>query len=77
MNLRFQSQYGRAAQDFTSPYSIDTTHKRTIRFISDKYIDPVSIFQIQNKRYACRELKYTFKNGQRSNIVEGIFYPIS
>ena len=76
MNLRFQSQYGRAAQDFTSPYSIDTTHKRTIRFISDKYIDPVSIFQIQNKRYACRELKYTFKNGQRSNIVEGIFYPI-
>lgn len=77
MNLRFQSQYGRVAQDFTSPYSIDTTHKRTIRFLSNKYIDPVSIFQIQNKRYACRELKYTFKNGQRSNIVEGIFYPIS
>ena len=76
MNLKFQTIHGRVAQDFTSPYSIDTTHKRTIRFLSDKYIDPVSIFQIQNKRYACRELKYTFKNGQRTNIVEGIFYPI-
>ena len=77
MNLSFHGTHGRVAEDFQSNYSIDTTHKLTIRFISDKYIDPVSIFQIQNKRYACRELKYTFKNGQRSNIVEGIFYPIS
>ncbi len=74
--LELVGSRGRIDNEFENGLYIDATKKYTFRFSSSADLDPMRIFVIKNRKYACRELKYVYDKLHFTGVVEGIFYPI-
>jgi hypothetical protein len=55
---------------------VNTKVKYTISFITNRILDPKTIFVINNKEYYCKQLKYTIHANGKSKVCEGEFYAV-
>ena len=53
---------------------IDTTIEYSFKFITNKTYDLRHIFVIRNKKYFCKEIRYTITPKGLDKVAEGIFY---
>ncbi|GHT26154.1 hypothetical protein AGMMS4957_21630 [Bacteroidia bacterium] len=60
-----------------SSLAIDTTREYTFKFISKEKLDPKAIFVINNKEFACKQLKYSIDENGMDSIIQGVFYPVA
>lgn len=72
--LQLDGSLGMYQQYYSEHITVDTTKEYVIKFRSFKRPSPMNIFNIANKKFYCKNLKYTVKNGSMSEIVEGTFY---
>ncbi len=63
-------------QLYTDAYVIDFKHGVRIKSHDVNLYDPRCVFEINNKRYICRELEYTLDANGRKGAWEGTFHPI-
>lgn len=57
-------------------YNIDYAHGIKINCYDPNLFDPRSIFEINNKRYICKEMEYTLDASGRKGAWQGTFCPI-
>ncbi|GAP73091.1 hypothetical protein SAMD00024442_6_61 [Candidatus Symbiothrix dinenymphae] len=57
--------------------AINTTREYTFKFISKEKLDPKAIFVINNKQFACKQLKYNIDENGMDSIIQGVFYPVA
>ncbi|MCM1152862.1 MAG: hypothetical protein NC328_04335, partial [Muribaculum sp.] len=57
--------------------AVDPTQKTTFKFISDTIPDVRAIFYVRGKRYICEKITATFTENGMSQLIKGIFYPVS
>jgi hypothetical protein len=74
-SLRLNGKYGLQAL-YENTNSIDTTRQYTFRFIYPGTLDCKAIFVINNREFACAELKYTVNEREINPVIEGKFYPM-
>lgn len=65
----------RATRSFLQ--KIEPSQKTTFKFLADSIPDVRSIFHIRGKRYICEKLTATFTENGMSQLIKGVFYPIS
>ena len=53
---------------------IDTTIEYSFKFITNKTYDLRQIFVIRNKKYFCKEIRYTITPKGLDKVAEGVFY---
>ena len=53
---------------------IDTSIEYSFKFITNKTYDLRQIFVIRNKKYFCKEIRYTITPKGLDKVAEGIFY---
>lgn len=58
-------------------HNIAPTMKTTFKFLSDNIPDVRSVFLIRGKRYVCEKMTATFTENGMSQLLKGIFYPIT
>lgn len=63
-------------QLYADAYEIDFKHGVRIKSHDVNLYDPCCVFEINNKRYICRELEYTLDANGRKGAWEGTFHPI-
>lgn len=73
MNLSFYANNGRSSANAEGKY-IDVTKAHTIRFRGQR-LDPMKLYRIHDKLWACSSLKYTYSNGRQDPYIEGTFFP--
>jgi hypothetical protein len=61
---------------YTQSAKIDTTRDFLFKFLSPRDQDSKSIFIIKNKKFVCKELRYTLSANGYDKIIEGFFYPM-
>lgn len=61
---------------YQDSYVIDFVHGVRIKSHDVNLYDPRFVFEINNKRYICRELEYTLDANGRKGAWEGTFHPI-
>ncbi len=75
MSLELNGTNGLVANVYENEYKLDITQKTTVLFKSSHIINPNCIFHIAGRQFLCKQLKYTFSNGKRHPVVEGVFFP--
>lgn len=73
MNLSFFADNGRSSANADGKF-IDVTKAHTIRIRGQRH-DPMKLYRIHDKLWACGSLKYTYSNGRQDPFIEGTFYP--
>ena len=73
-SLRINS---RNAQRSRIIHQIDPKQKTTFKFLADNIPDVRSVFLIRGKRYVCEKLTATFTETGMSQLIKGVFYPIT
>lgn len=63
-------------QLYQGGYDIDYTRQIKVTSYDDNLFDPRTIFEINYKRYVCKELEYTLTEKGRKGAWTGTFYPI-
>lgn len=58
-------------------HHIDTAKKTTFKFIADAIPNVRSIFVIHGKKYICEKITATFFEQGMSQLLKGVFYPIT
>lgn len=58
-------------------HNIEPKMKTTFKFIADNIPDVRSVFLIRGKRYICEKLTATFTENGMSQLIKGVFYPIT
>lgn len=58
-------------------HNIEPKMKTTFKFLADNIPDVRSVFLIRGKRYVCEKLTATFTENGMSQLIKGVFYPIS
>lgn len=58
-------------------HNIEPKMKTTFKFLSDTIPDVRSVFLIRGKRYVCEKITATFTENGMSQLLKGIFYPIT
>lgn len=58
-------------------HNIEPKMKTTFKFIADNIPDVRSVFLIRGKRYVCEKMTATFTENGMSQLIKGVFYPIS
>lgn len=76
MTLELQGADGLYANNYSKNALYDINNEYTIRFHCVNRPDPRSVFIIHNKKFICKELKYSTSDCRVSDICEGVFYPI-
>ena len=74
MTLSLDGEYGRANTDFSSQ-AFNSVEECTINLRTYRMLDPMSLFNIDNRLFFCKELRYKVEKGALTNVVEGKFYP--
>ncbi|GHU79667.1 hypothetical protein FACS1894145_4310 [Bacteroidia bacterium] len=74
LSLRLDSDHG--LKPLFESISVDTTKEYTFKFIYNKKLDAKSVFVFNNKKFVCKQLKYSINSKGIENIIEGVFYPI-
>ena len=75
MTLELNGVHGLVNTVYATGQNIDVTQKHTINFISSGILNPNDLYNIAGKLFVCQQLKYTFQNGKRHPVAEGVFYP--
>jgi hypothetical protein len=75
LSLRLNDPNGLKAL-YDQSIAIDTTREYTFRFIAGKKPDAQSLFMFGNKKFECRELKFTVNSKGLDSLIEGVFYPV-
>ena len=58
-------------------HNIEPKLKTTFKFLSDTIPDVRSVFLIRGKRYICEKITATFTENGMSQLLKGVFYPIT
>ena len=58
-------------------HHIDTAKKTTFKFIADAIPNVRSVFVIHGKKYICEKITATFSEQGMSQLLKGVFYPIT
>ncbi len=58
-------------------HTIDPKKKTTFKFLADNIPDVRSVFLIRGKRYVCEKITTTFTENGMSQLLKGVFYPIT
>lgn len=58
-------------------HNIEPKMKTTFKFIADNIPDVRSVFLIRGKRYVCEKITATFTENGMSQLLKGVFYPIT
>lgn len=58
-------------------HTIDPKKKTTFKFLADNIPDVRSVFLIRGKRYVCEKITATFTENGMSQLLKGVFYPIT
>ena len=58
-------------------HSINPRQKTTFKFLSDNIPNPRAVFFIKGKKYLCEKMTATFTENGMSQLIKGIFYPIT
>ena len=58
-------------------HNINPKMKTTFKFIADNIPDVRSVFLIRGKRYVCEKITATFTENGMSQLLKGVFYPIT
>jgi len=56
--------------------SIDTTKEYKFIFITNKKLNARSLFVFNNKKFACKEFRFTIDEVGINSVIEGLFYPV-
>lgn len=75
MTLELNGVHGLVNTVYATGQNIDVTQKHTIYFKSNGILNPNDLYNIAGKLFICQQLKFTFQNGKRHPVVEGVFYP--
>lgn len=67
----------RHSQRGSQSYPIEPSMKTTFKFLSDAIPDVRALFIIRGKRYICEKLTATFTENGMSQLIKGIFYPVT
>lgn len=59
---------------YKDTYSVDRSKEYVIRFLSKDIPEVSSVFLINGRRFACKEIKVFVEKGKRAKFLEGIFY---
>lgn len=76
LTLRLQGDHGLYNSFYSNNIKVSTRIEYTFKFLTDRVLDPKSIFVIRNKAYYCKELHYTISSKGVDKVVEGTFYLI-
>ena len=76
LTMAINGANGMDAYTYSKNSNSDTSVTYTIRFKSHKNLDVRKVWLIDNRMFYCKELKYTIRDGKRSEIVEGTFLPV-
>jgi hypothetical protein len=76
LTLVLGGEYGLYTRFYSKNKKVNTSVKYTISFITDKILDPKTIFVINNQEYYCNQLKYTIRADGKDKVCEGEFYPV-
>lgn len=74
MTLSLDGKFGRVRTDFSS-LNFDASEEHTVRFRTHEMLDPMHLYNIDNRLFYCKELRYPIENGVLGNIVEGKMFP--
>lgn len=77
ITLQLDGDNGMYKKYYDGNIVVDTTTEYIIKFRNLKRPSPMSIFVIANKKFYCKNLKYTITSGRMSEITEGTFYLIT
>lgn len=77
MTLAFNGTSGMDAYSYSKNPTVDTSVAYTIQFRCHQLPDVRKIFLIDHRKYYCKELKYDINANRRSEIVEGVFIPLT
>lgn len=75
MTLELCGKNGRVANELNNDIVIAGGEVHVIRFLAKNKIDPTMIFNIKNRLYFCKQLKYEYKDGMLGDVIEGEFVP--
>ena len=64
----------RMMEFYEDTYSVDRSKEYVIRFLSKDIPEVSSVFLINGRRFACKEIKVFVEQGKRAKFLEGIFY---
>jgi hypothetical protein len=76
LTLALAGENGLYARFYSKNKKVNTTVKYTISFVTDKILDPKTIFVINNQEYYCNQLKYTIRPNGKDKVCEGEFYMV-
>ena len=74
MTLELDGEHGRVNTDF-SLRRFDANDEYSINIRTHEMLNPMSLYNIDNRLFYCKDLRYRVENGELTNIVEGKFYP--
>lgn len=77
LTMAINGAAGMDAYTYSKNPVVDTSVAYTITFRMHQLPDVRKIFLIENRKYYCRQLKYDISAGRRSEIVEGVFIPLT
>lgn len=74
--LSLNGECGRCNTELVNNVGVDTTRLYTIRMVANGWLDPRSIFCIDNRNLICKKIEYDFNDKSLAPIVKGEFYPM-
>lgn len=75
MTLELCGNSGRVSNELNNDIVIAEGEVHVIKFLAKNKIDPTLIFNIKNKLYFCKQLKYEYSDGRLEDVIEGEFIP--
>ena len=58
-------------------HQLETKQKTTFKFLSDTIPNLRAVYYIRGKRYICEKITATFPENGMSQLLKGVFYPIT
>ncbi|KAA6330159.1 hypothetical protein EZS27_021111 [termite gut metagenome] len=75
--LSLLGEHGMYNASYSKNIDVKTDTEFVITFLTNKILDPLAIFVIDNKKFYCKQLHYKIRPQGIVKEVEGTFYPIN
>ncbi|KAA6338303.1 hypothetical protein EZS27_013695, partial [termite gut metagenome] len=75
--LSLLGEHGMYNTSYSKNIDVKTDTEFVITFLTNKILDSMAIFVIDNKKFYCKQLHYKIKPQGIVKEVEGTFYPIN
>lgn len=76
LTMAINGDYGMDEYTYSKNATVDTAAAYTVRFRNHRRRDVRATWLIDNRKFYCKELKYSFSDGKMSEVVEGVFLPV-